>query len=278
MRTRGMSGHPWKVLGLVAALMAGCGGGTSSVESVELKGADENIATQESALTGCVTAGANLQTTTDLNLRSGPATSYGILLTMPGGAIAKEVGGGCPTSGWYKVTYSGLTGWASGSYLTLATSTPPTSTRDGAIARAQSAMGFSYWWGHGAFKPGAAVGSCSGNCPSCTHTGSYGADCSGLLAKVWVVPSSNSNMATDSHPYGTVHFNVDTSQWKTVSRDSLLKADALVYNTDGAGHTFLYESGDGWGSMWAYECKGCAYGCVHNLRTATTTYHAIRHY
>jgi hypothetical protein len=51
-----------------------------------------------------------------------------------------------------------------------------------------------------------------------------------------------------------------------------------VYNTNGAGHTFLYESGDGWGSMWAYECKGCSYGCVHNLRTATTTYHAIRHF
>ncbi|ADO73130.1 SH3 domain-containing protein [Stigmatella aurantiaca] len=272
------SGHSMKVLAILAALAAGCGSGPSAVESVELKGADEGVGTRDSALTSCVTAGANLQTTTDLNLRSGPATSYGILLTMPGSAIAKEAGGGCPTSGWYKVTYSGITGWASGTYLNLATSTPPSTTRDSAIVRAQSAMGFSYWWGHGGWKEGAAKGSCSGNCPSCTHSGSYGADCSGFLAKAWVVPSSNSNMATDSHPYSTISFNSDTSQWTTISRDNLLKADALVYNTDGAGHTFLYESGDGWGSMWAYECKGCAYGCVHNLRTATTTYHAIRHY
>jgi hypothetical protein len=265
-----------KWLVVLAVVAAGCGGGASSVESVELKGADEELGTSANALTGCVTAGASLQTTTDLNLRSGPGTSYGILLTMPGNSIAQEVGGGCPTSGWYKLTYSGVTGWASGTYLTLVTSSA--TARDNAVTRAQGAMGFSYWWGHGAWKSGASVGSCSGNCPSCTHSGSYGADCSGFLAKAWVVPSTNNNVSVDSHPYGTIHFNVDSSQWTTISRDSLLKADALVYNQDGAGHTFLYESGDGWGSMWAYECKGCAYGCVHNLRTATTTYHAIRHF
>ncbi len=265
-----------KWLVVLAVVAVGCGGGPSSVESVELKGADEELGTSADALTGCVTAGASLQTTTNLNLRSGPGTSYGILLTMPGSSIAREVGGGCPTSGWYKLTYSGVTGWASGTYLTLVAGS--STTRDDAITRAQGAMGFSYWWGHGAWKSGAAVGSCSGNCPSCTHSGSYGADCSGFLAKAWVVPATNSNVSVDSHPYGTIHFNSDTSQWTTISRDSLLKADALVYNQDGAGHTFLYESGDGWGSMWAYECKGCAYGCVHNLRTATTTYHAIRHF
>ncbi len=266
-----------KWLVVLAVVAVGCGGGQSSVESVELKGANEDlIGTNANALTGCITAGANVQTTTDLNLRSGAGTTYSILLTMPANAIAKEAGGGCPTSGWYKVTYGGVTGWASGSYLTLATTSTP--TRDDAIVRAQGAVGFSYWWGHGAWKAGAAVGSCSGSCPSCTHSGSYGADCSGFLAKAWVVPSTNTNVSIDSHPYATITFNTDSSQWTTISRDALLKADALVYNTNGAGHTFLYESGDGWGSMWAYECKGCSYGCVHNLRTATTTYHAIRHF
>ncbi|AKJ04783.1 SH3 domain-containing protein [Archangium gephyra] len=276
MSTRSMSGHSLKWLAVLAVVAAGCGGGQSSVESFELKGVDESVGSSAGAITTCVTAGSSLQTTTDLNLRSGPGTTYGILLTMPGGAIAKEAGGGCPTSGWYKVTYSGVTGWASGSYLTLVTTS--TTTRDAAITKAKGAMGFSYWWGHGAWSPGAAVGSCSGSCPSCTHSGSYGADCSGFLAKAWVVPSTNTNVASDSHPYSTVSFNSDTSQWWTISRDVLLKADALVYNVDGAGHTFLYESGDGWGSMWAYECKGCAAGCVYNLRTATTTYHAIRHF
>ena len=27
--------------------------------------------------------------------------------------------------------------------------------------------------------------------------------------------------------------------------------------------------------MWAYECKGCAYGCVRNLRTAGPEYEGI---
>ena len=60
-----------------------------------------------------------------------------------------------------------------------------------------------------------------------------------------------------------------------VSRGSVIIADALVYNTNGAGHIFLYESGDGWGSMWTYEARGCSTGIVHNIRTAPTTYKAI---
>jgi hypothetical protein len=63
--------------------------------------------------------------------------------------------------------------------------------------------------------------------------------------------------------------------WRTVSRSSVKKGDAFVYHSNGAGHIFLYESGDGWGSMWAYEAKGCSYGIVHNLRTASSAYKAI---
>jgi hypothetical protein len=149
-----------------------------------------------------------------------------------------------------------------------------------AIARAESAKGFSYWWGHARFRPegptSSNAGSCSGSCPSCSHSGSYGGDCSGLAGKVWQVPSSNSDLTIDSHPYGTIHFNQDSSQWSTVSRSSVKEADAMVYNIDGAGHIFIYESGDGWGSMYAHECKGCSYGCVSGYRTATSSYHAIR--
>lgn len=268
---------PWKCLAVLAWMATGCGGGAQPVESTVLLGVNEDVGVHADALSTCVTSGASLQTTDELNVRSGVGTSYPVLITIPNGGLAKEAGGGCPTSGWYKVTYSGVTGWASGSYLVLAGGTS-SGTRDEAIARSQAAMGFSYWWGHGAFKSGAAVGSCSGNCPSCTHSGSYGADCSGFLAKAWVVPSTNTNMATDSHPYSTSSFNVDSAQWKTISRDVLLKADALVYNDGGAGHTALYGSGDGWGSMNLYECKGCAAGCVYNARSLGSAYHAIRHY
>ena len=79
-----------------------------------------------------------------------------------------------------------------------------------------------------------------------------------------------------SHPYGTIHFIGSNSQWSTVSRANAKKGDAFVYNTNGAGHIFLYESGDAWGSLWAYEARGCSYGIVHNLRTVTSAYKVIR--
>ena len=90
------------------------------------------------------------------------------------------------------------------------------------------------------------------------------------------MPSSNSDVSVDAHPYSTVSFRNDTAWWKPVSRSSLIKADALVYNDGSAGHVLLYESGDGSGSFYAYECKGCSYGCVRNLRTCGAAYIGIR--
>ena len=71
-------------------------------------------------------------------------------------------------------------------------------------------------------------------------------------------------------------FDKDSSRWSTVSRGKVEPADAMVYNDNGHGHIFVYAKGDGWGSMYAYECKGCADGCVYDLRTASSAYHAIR--
>ena len=92
---------------------------------------------------------------------------------------------------------------------------------------------------------------------------------------MWQVPSSNTDLTSDSHPYSTSDFYDDTSQWSTVSRDNLKDADAMVYRSGGSGHVFIYKNGDGWGSMYAYECKGCSAGCVKGYRTATSAYHGI---
>ena len=54
---------------------------------------------------------------TSLNLRSGPATTYAILKSMPQGATVTIVSG--PSNGWYQVTYQGTTGWASAAYLDI---------------------------------------------------------------------------------------------------------------------------------------------------------------
>lgn len=149
-----------------------------------------------------------------------------------------------------------------------------------AMDRAKSGVGFSYWWGHGAYLPGgpsgSSAGSCSGSCPSCSHSGQYGGDCSGYAAKVWQVPASNSDLSDDSHPYSTIDFNKDASQWSTIDQGSLKTGDAMVYNNGSAGHIFVFDHGDPWGSMYAYECKGCSAGCTAGMRTVTSSYHAIR--
>jgi hypothetical protein len=138
------------------------------------------------------------------------------------------------------------------------------------------AVGYSYWWGHGRFRTdGASPGSCSGSCPGCTHTGQYGGDCSGFAAKAWQIPKPIP-LDQDAHPYSTYHFTNQTTHWTSVPKESAALADAFVYNVDGAGHIFLYEKGDPWGYVHAYECKGCSYGCTYGSRKADAKYKVIR--
>ncbi|MFO0618272.1 MAG: SH3 domain-containing protein [Polyangiaceae bacterium] len=253
-------------------------------DTESLVGADENVETNDDALSGSIAVGTQLVSTTNVNLRTGPSTSKTILHVVPEGSTV-TVESSTPSSGWYKIKHNGTVGWSFGQYYKIKdTGAPPPSSGGGArgdaIARAKSAVGFSYYWGHGRFLETGPTssnrGSCSGSCPDCTHSGSYGGDCSGLAAKVWQVPGTNTSLSTDAHPYSTVDFNKDNSKWSTVSRANVQSADAMVYNSNGAGHIFIYDKGDGWGSMYAYECKGCAAGCVAGYRTAGSAYHAIR--
>ena len=274
---------------VLSVTMVGCAGtaGQTAADGELLEGAEE-YGTLSSELSTGVPLGSTLKTTANLNLRTSASMSGTIRLVIPSGATVTTVNVSQPSGGWYNVKYNGVTGWSYGTYLTLVSSPnpnpnpnpAPSGVREQAIARAAGAVGFSYWWGHGRWIPNGATsstkGTCTGSCPNCSHGGSYGADCSGLAAKVWEVPSSNNVMTTDSHPYGTIHFVGSNSQWSTISRSNVQKGDALTYNENGAGHIFIYESGDGWGSMWAYEAKGCAYGIVHNIRTATSAYKAIK--
>ena len=219
------------------------------------------------------------RTTANLNLRKSASTSSSILAVIPSGTIV-SLASSTPTGGFYKVTYNGMTGYAHSGYLTPVSSgggggggavdvDGPASPAN-AIARAKAAVGFSYWWGGGAWLESGATssnrGSCSGSCPSCSHSGRYGADCSGLVAKAWQFGSKS--LSANSHPYSTADFVVNASgRWSTVSRSSLRAADALVYRSGGAGHIALYEKGDGWGAPTVYECRSCSYGCVYNARS-----------
>lgn len=255
--------------------------------SEALEGADET-GISEDGLTGTVAVGTVLKSTTAVNLRKGASTNNSIIRVIPSGAKV-TVEQANPQNGFYKVKHNGTIGWSYGQYYKVDPTQPdpidtgddpPSDVRTQALARAKSAMGFSYWWGHGRFRDAGVTsstkGSCSGSCPNCSHSGQYGGDCSGLAAKVWQVPSSNTSLSDDEHPYSTADFVNNTSQWSKIDRGATKPADAMVYRSGGAGHIFIYGKGDGWGSMYAYECKGCSSGCVEGFRTASSAYKAIR--
>jgi hypothetical protein len=118
-----------------------------------------------------------------------------------------------PSSGRYKVEHGTGTGtptwgWVDGPALKLhhQPTTGLSASRTNALMRARSAMGISYWWGHGKWPKAGPTVSCVGanctsnagrclpdagstGCPNCTHqaTGGteYGSDCSGLVSTVW---------------------------------------------------------------------------------------------
>ncbi|HVV94492.1 MAG TPA: SH3 domain-containing protein [Hyphomicrobiales bacterium] len=76
-----------------------------------------------SALAGAglaaISAGAALAypatVTTDLNLRSGPGTGYGVVATMPAGSRVDVQA--CLGNGWCQLGFAGTSGYASGNYL-----------------------------------------------------------------------------------------------------------------------------------------------------------------
>jgi uncharacterized protein YraI len=228
-----------------------------------------------------ITVGGTARVTaTTLNLRSGPSTMDAIITTMPCGASVAVVGG--PNNGWWNVTYMADTGWASGTYLVADAAFDQTlcgGTIDAAsiIARAKLGVGYSYYWGHGSWRPdGAEIGACMGDCPNCSHNGAYGADCSGFVGKCWEVPSPSS-IETDLHPYSTYNFYNDTTHWSVVQRTAIQPADAMVYNANGSGHIVLFESGaDPWGNVWLYESMNCSTGIVHDLRAVDPMFITIR--
>ena len=166
-----------------------------------------------------------------------PCTSHAIILTMPHGATVNVVGG---SGGWYKVTYSRPhrlvrrhLSHARGRRRRLAKAAQ--SAADKAIARAQTGVGFSYHWGGGCWNPGSSAhGACYGSCPSCSHSGTWGADCSGYVAKVWQVPGASA-LTTCSHPYSTYNFYNQTTHWSNISRSSVKRGDAYVHNSGRLG-------------------------------------------
>jgi hypothetical protein len=275
--------------------MVGCAADSMGpVTGENIEGADESsIAVSE--ISASYPIGTTVSTTANLNFRTGPSTSNRVILVIPSGGRAVTTDYTTPRNGFYKLRYGGHEGWSYGGYLRVV-SAPSTGGGGGGTStgnalldrifdRARAGVGFSYWWGHGAWLATGATsstqGTCYGGCPNCSHSGRYGADCSGFVAKAWIVNSSNADLARDYHPYSTYHFYNSTGggQWRTVTRSGARHGDAMVYNINGAGHIVLFDRGEPWGSFYAYESPGCASGggrVRHGIRTASSSYRAIR--
>jgi len=245
--------------------------------------ADDETGYPTWGISGSIATGTTLEATTGVNLRTGPSTSYRVLRVVPAGGRVTVLKS-APSGNWYNVRYSGTDGWSYGAYYRTVQAAPPANPggREAALGRARAGVGFSYWWGHGRWLPAgpssSTRGSCTGSCPSCRHSGSNGADCSGFVGKVWQVPAGNNDLARDSHPYSTWNFYNQRNEWRVIDRGSLQRADALVYHDGSAGHTFIFDGGDAWGSLWSMEARGCVTGIVRNLRTAGREYKAIARY
>jgi len=161
-------------------------------------------------------------------------------------------------------------------FPTLTWADPPQMTRAEIIDLAESGVGYSYWWGHGCWREdGEQTGSCSGSCPSCTHSGSYGADCSGFASKVWQVPEA-SDVTVNQHPYSTWHFYNESTHWYRIERSELQEGDALVRRNASGGHIIIFASKNERGYQ-VYECNSCRRGCIFQTRTTLgSEYVAIR--
>jgi uncharacterized protein YraI len=288
----------WGTSMLAALFFAGCGGpvahddGDPDVPIGGIFGAsftDEDAGGPSAILEPGATARV---TAVSLNLRDGAGTTATVLTAMPCGATVDVLGGPSTTpAGWWNVSYGGQSGWAAGQYLVPEASfdaalcpggvpssgAPAATTVADMLARAQQAVGYSYFWGHGAWRADhAQLGTCSGSCPSCTHDGTYGADCSGFVAKIWQVPAASAPEA-DEHPYSTYNFYNETTHWQPVPRSSLQPGDAVVRRDATSGHIALVEvTTDPYGQLWLYEARGCSTGVTHDLRTVDSTYIAIR--
>lgn len=131
----------------------------------------------------------------------------------------------------------------------------PSKTREDILRYAATGIGSPYVWGGGNWDP---------------NDRSYGgADCSGFVSKSWSL-TKWTPYRVDFHGYSTSDF-IETPgpYWTEVDRANLIYGDAIVYryNSGQSGHTYIYVSGDGWGSHEVYEARGSAYGIVHRWRT-----------
>lgn len=163
---------------------------------------------------------------------------------------------------------------------------PPEEPAEAIVCRGTSGEGFSYEWGGECWCPNGcdpdlvscAPGVCTPNpgstgCPDCSHSGTYGADCSGFVSKAWQVPDPVALNACDVTRYVADSFTSSHTYWNAVPMNSLQPADAVATST----HVILvigYE--DAFGEHEVVEAAGCNYGIIRHSRTFSSAYSGAR--
>ncbi len=163
---------------------------------------------------------------------------------------------------------------------------PPAEPAEAIVCRGTSAEGFSYEWGGECWcstgcdpdLTSCSPGVCTPNpgfsgCPDCTHSGTYGADCSGFVSKAWQVPDPQPTDACDVTRYVAASFTSDHSYWNVVPMTSLQPADAVASSS----HVILvigYE--DSYGEHEVVEAAGCTPGIIRHSRTFSSSYSGAR--
>lgn len=187
---------------------------------------DDNKSDGFNSCNGKVTCKSNL------NVRSGPSTSYSIKAKLTHGQVIKLTD---KSNGWYKVSLTnGTTGWVKDDYIKITTESVTdnsqnsnnnsTSYRSAVVNLAYSLLGKPYAWG--------------GNGPNCF-------DCSGFTSYVYKHAEGKTipRVSYQQAKYGTF-----------VSRGNYLPGDLLYFATTGTGNpshvgiyvgnnTFIHASG-----------------------------------
>jgi len=92
-----------------------------------------------------VAAAAPALVTSDLNLRSGPGTNYQVLNVLPGGSTVDVLD--C-TGSWCRVGWGNSTGYASRSYLDVASGPVYSAAPPPVIVAPPPVLGFGYGYGY----------------------------------------------------------------------------------------------------------------------------------
>lgn len=147
------------------------------------------------------------QTTVNLSLRQGPATSYDRILVIPQGSQVESISS---SDGWDKISYLGTTGYASSSYLTTDTVQESKVTGQDIISFGKTLLGIPYTWG--------------GNNPT------EGFDCSGLVKYIY----ANFGYQTPRVSYQQAAYG------REVSMNTLQLGDILYFGNSQVSHVGIY--------------------------------------